>query len=97
MAHVAEVQPVALHIQRLDVPAAIRHQEELALLEDGPLEDGPGLYISHVDRDSILELDDFLAGFADADELDGRFQEHFQAAHVGLGVGGQVVPSRGRR
>ena len=47
MAHVTEVQPVALHIQRLDVPAPIRHQEELARLEDGPLQDGPSLRISH--------------------------------------------------
>src|SRR5262245_48346780 len=40
-----------------------------------------------------LELDDFLARFADLDQLYPRLEQDLQAADVCLGVGGQIAPA----
>src|ERR1051326_5403424 len=44
-------------------------------------------------RAKVLELDYFLAGLADADQLDGCFAQHFEPPYVGLRIGGQIAPT----
>src|ERR687888_2280985 len=42
-----------------------------------------------------LELHNFLASFADTDQLDRGFEQHLDPTDVRLGVGRQVLPAAG--
>ena len=94
VARVAVVQPVAFEVERLDVAGAIGDKEDLAFFENGPLEDGAGLGPA-MRRSASSELNDFFSRLADADQLNRRFEQHLQAADVGLRIGGQVGPAAG--